>query len=215
MSKQLQLPHAKFMQDHKIDVADEKQEILSPATRRALENIAKLEDAYPKIKDETQKNQATELLKEKSEKVLELLQADVDKAKEKADAKADEDAAERERKKTEKEARKASGKPNDTDDDDEPGKNKKDPAGTKSAAAGSKSNPYGLTDSQIEVKKIIDDLWNKKSKTGQLETTEKELVEIGANPWSGSGLNLGMFTGKLGPYNFKSSGSEVWVVTKE
>lgn len=57
---------------------------------------------------------------------------------------------------------------------------------------------------------IIDKIWKERAKDGVLEITEDDLKELGFNCWA----LLGMWSGEVGKYSFKSPLSETWTITK-
>ncbi len=227
-------PHTKMMKDNGIELDSD---IMSPSTRNSITAFNKLEEAYPGIEDATRKNMAATKMDNSSAKIVELLQADIDKdvadkaaAEKKAADKAAADKAKAEKEKTATDAAAAATAAAATAAAEKAAaeKAKADAADPKAAAAkkvaedkaaadkakedAKKDNPYELSETQIEAKKIIDKLWSEKAKAGVMEITEGDMNEAGFNPWS----HLGMTAGKLGPYNFKSVGwSNTWSVTKE
>ncbi len=220
-------PHKDYITKHKIDVDNAD---ITPSLRRSIKDFDKQLDKWEDLKKDDS-DEGKSLLKQWHEKLeatsknlLEELEEQLpmgktieEDEKEKAEKeKAEKEKAEKEKaekeKKEKQEKEKAEKEKADKEKAEKEKKEKKEKEKKPAKKEGKEDEEDEEDEESAEEKgeKIIDQLWKARAKDGKLEITEDELTEKGFNCWS----LLGMVSGTVGKYSFKSPFSETWTITK-
>ena len=209
----LLMPHRDYITKHKIDVDNAD---ITPSLRRTIKDFDKQYQKWEDLKgDDSEegkglRKQWHEKLEATSKNILEELEEQLPMGKTIEEEEAEKKKAEKEKAEKEKAEKEKAEKEKNEKEKDEKEKAEKEKGKNPPKKEKEKEEEEDEESEEEKGEKIIDQLWKARAKDGKLEMTEEELNEKGFNCWS----LLGMVSGTVGKYSFKSPFTETWTITK-